>query len=81
MNRGPALKERLETVRRRMEEAADCLGLNHPTVYQLSLELDQLHNMWEKEIFNKRETDRICRFRSPVKPVNERSKDTMMQAI
>lgn len=81
MERGPALQEELEKVRKRMVEAADCLGLNHPMVYQLSLELDKLHNKWEKELFNKKETDRIYQFRSPVNTVNERSKHTMMQAI
>ncbi len=81
MDGGLALKEELEKVRKRMEEAADCLGLSHPTVYQLSLELDELHNMWEKELLGKRETDLIYQFCSSVNTANERSKHTIMQAI
>ncbi|KPC69323.1 MULTISPECIES: aspartyl-phosphate phosphatase Spo0E family protein [Laceyella] len=43
-----SLAERMECVRKRMEKAALDLGLGHPQVYQLSQELDHLHNMWEK---------------------------------
>lgn len=48
------LEEQMETVRRKMEEMALTLGLNHPKVYQLSQELDQLHNQWELERRNER---------------------------
>ncbi|MGA8941357.1 MAG: Spo0E family sporulation regulatory protein-aspartic acid phosphatase [Thermoactinomyces sp.] len=81
MDRSPFLMEELEKVRKRMQEAADCLGLNHPKVYQLSLELDKLHNMWEKELFTKKDSDRIYPFCSPMSTVKERAKHTMMRAI
>lgn len=32
-----------------MEDKGVTLGLGHPEVYRLSWELDQLHNLWEKE--------------------------------
>lgn len=42
------LEEKIEVVRKRMEDTAMMMGLGHPVVYQLSLELDQLHNEWQK---------------------------------
>jgi hypothetical protein len=45
----------METVRKEMEEAASRLGLNHPKVYRLSRELDQLHNEWESVVAKERE--------------------------
>lgn len=49
------LEKRMETVRKQMEEAASRLGLNHPAVYRLSRELDQLHNEWENVVAIERE--------------------------
>ncbi|MBD1370900.1 aspartyl-phosphate phosphatase Spo0E family protein [Hazenella sp. IB182357] len=43
------LEEQIEGLRMEMEDTAMRLGLGHPKVYQLSLELDRLHNLWEKE--------------------------------
>lgn len=43
------LEQRIEVARRKMEDNAMVLGLGHPKVYQLSQELDRLHNQWEKE--------------------------------
>lgn len=43
------LEERMEAVRKKMENTAMVLGIGHPKVYQLSRELDQLHNQWEQE--------------------------------
>ena len=82
MSGGPALKEKIENARRRMEEAASHLGLNHPEVYELSRELDELHNLWEQETFlNRREGEIFCPLRSPIQRAKKRSKQTMMKAI
>lgn len=81
MTGGPALKEKLENARRRMEEAANHLGLNHPAVYELSRELDELHNLWEQEMLHRREGEIIYPLRSPMQRAKKRSKQTMMRAI
>ncbi|MCS1351766.1 aspartyl-phosphate phosphatase Spo0E family protein [Mechercharimyces sp. CAU 1602] len=39
-----ALEMLIEEIRRQMVEAGDKLGFHHPTVYQLSCRLDELHN-------------------------------------
>ncbi len=46
------LEEAIEALRRKMEMTALDLGIGHPSVYQLSLELDQLHNEWMKKSTN-----------------------------
>ena len=52
------LEEKIEEIRREMEQVAMNQGITHPEVYQLSLELDQLHNQWQKEYTKKKhETD------------------------
>lgn len=43
------LEEEIEAVRKKMEDTAQHLGLGHPKVYQLSVELDRLHNEWQKQ--------------------------------
>lgn len=40
------LEEQIEATRKKMEDTAKVLGIGHPKVYQLSVELDQLHNEW-----------------------------------
>jgi hypothetical protein len=42
------LEERIETLRAKMVESALLLGIGHPAVYELSVELDNLHNEWQK---------------------------------
>lgn len=42
------LEERIENVRIKMVESALLLGIGHPVVYELSVELDKLHNEWQK---------------------------------
>jgi Spo0E like sporulation regulatory protein len=43
------LEQEFEVVRRKMEEAATRLGMDHPEVHRLSRRLDRLHNqmLWE----------------------------------
>ncbi|MBA4549636.1 aspartyl-phosphate phosphatase Spo0E family protein [Thermoactinomyces intermedius] len=80
MSGGPALKDQLEKARKRMEEAADRFGLNHPAVYELSRELDELHNLWEQEtILHQREDEIIYPLR--MQRTKKRSKQAMMEAI
>lgn len=43
------LEEKIEAIRKEMEQVAMDQGITHPKVYQLSLQLDQLHNQWQKE--------------------------------
>lgn len=53
------LEQRIELARKKMEDNAMILGLGHPKVYQLSQELDRLHNQWEKEYgFEHRQSER-----------------------
>ena len=52
------LNEKIEAIRRRLESRAMDIGLDHPEVYQLSCELDQLHNLWERERVQERRN--IC---------------------
>ncbi|MBA4542079.1 aspartyl-phosphate phosphatase Spo0E family protein [Thermoactinomyces daqus] len=49
MNWFRSLEDKIEAVRKRMGETALRLGISHPKVYQLSRELDLLHNQWEQE--------------------------------
>jgi hypothetical protein len=42
------LEERIEKLRIKMVESALLLGIGHPAVYKLSVELDNLHNEWQK---------------------------------
>jgi len=66
------LKEKMETTRKRMEEAAMTFGLNHPEVYELSLELDRLHNQWEKAcLLRKHEAERVYAIRTPIQQIKE----------
>lgn len=74
------LAERMESVRRRMEKAALDLGLGHPQVYQLSQELDDLHNMWE-QVCSVRRRENVYHIRSnmvPAKEVNEHKRYKVM---
>lgn len=48
------LEEKIEEIRREMEQVAMNQGITHPEVYQLSLQLDQLHNQWQKEYTKKK---------------------------
>ncbi|MDQ0416572.1 hypothetical protein J2Z48_000739 [Croceifilum oryzae] len=48
------LEEKIEVVRLQMEETAKIMGIGHPIVYQLSVELDQLHNEWHRMCGGKR---------------------------
>ncbi|MBA4493745.1 aspartyl-phosphate phosphatase Spo0E family protein [Paenactinomyces guangxiensis] len=70
------LKEKMEAVRRKMEEAAKVLGLGHPKVYQLSRELDQLHNQWEKECA-RRKSEKIYRIHPHASQTKERAQIKM----
>lgn len=42
------LEEKIEATRKKMEDTAKVLGIGHPKVYQLSVELDELHNEWHQ---------------------------------
>lgn len=42
------LEEKIEAARKKMEDTALALGMGHPKVYQLSVELDRLHNEWHQ---------------------------------
>lgn len=42
------LEERIEKLRVKMVESALLLGIGHPAVYELSVELDNLHNEWQR---------------------------------
>ncbi|WP_244527585.1 aspartyl-phosphate phosphatase Spo0E family protein [Lihuaxuella thermophila] len=65
------LEERMEAVRKKMEDTAMILGLGHPKVYQLSRELDHLHNQWERECAKKK-GDKIYRIHCNASKVKER---------
>jgi chromosome segregation ATPase len=54
MNWLRSLEEKIEVLRKKMEETAMQLGISHPKVYQLSRELDHLHNQWEREHANRK---------------------------
>lgn len=56
------IEEEIEVVRKKMEESANLLGLGHPEVYQISLVLDELHNLWEKE-HQKQKAEKIYHIR------------------
>ncbi|SMO82695.1 aspartyl-phosphate phosphatase Spo0E family protein [Melghirimyces algeriensis] len=43
------LEEEMERLRAFMYTKASQLGLNHPTVIQISQRLDELHNQWNRE--------------------------------
>lgn len=43
------LEKRMEELRKKMVELALKLGIGHPDVYELSVELDKLHNEWQKD--------------------------------
>lgn len=49
------LEEKIEVVRKKMEDTAKVMGMGHPVVYQLSVELDRLHNEWHRICGDKRE--------------------------
>lgn len=66
------LEQRIEVARKKMEDSAIVLGLGHPKVYQLSQELDRLHNQWEKEYgFEHKQTEQFYRYESKPIHVNE----------
>ena len=48
------LEEKIEAIRKEMEKVAMDQGITHPQVYELSLQLDQLHNQWQKEHMKKK---------------------------
>lgn len=77
------LKEKMESTRKKMEEAAMTFGLNHPKVYELSLELDYLHNQWERAcLLNKKESERLYTLRTPIQQIKESPQpQNVMQAI
>jgi uncharacterized sporulation protein YeaH/YhbH (DUF444 family) len=76
------MEERMEALRKKMEEAAQVWGLGHPKVYQLSRELDRLHNQWEREWGKKRkENDKIYRLHSRISNVKETEPRRMIRAI
>lgn len=59
------LEEKIEAIRKEMEKVAMDQGITHPQVYELSLQLDQLHNQWQKEhMKKKREKKRSLRERA-----------------
>jgi hypothetical protein len=66
-----ALEEKMEAIRKEMEEAAKMWGLGHPEVYELSQELDALHNLWEKECVKKK-VEKIYHIRPNASKVRER---------
>jgi predicted nucleic acid-binding Zn-ribbon protein len=43
-----SLEEEIEYTRKEMEKAAMELGLSHPHVIEISQELDELHNQWNR---------------------------------
>lgn len=49
------LEEKIEAIRREMEKVAMEQGITHPQVYELSLQLDQLHNQWQREHMKKKD--------------------------
>lgn len=66
------LEQRIELARKKMEDSAMILGLGHPKVYQLSQELDRLHNQWEKEYgFEHRQSEQSYRYEGNLIHVNE----------
>ncbi len=42
------IEEQMEKLRAKMVESALKLGIGHPYVYELSVELDKVHNEWLK---------------------------------
>ncbi|PTX59133.1 Spo0E like sporulation regulatory protein [Melghirimyces profundicolus] len=42
------LEEEMERLRTAMQHQAERLGMNHPTVVQISQQLDELHNQWNR---------------------------------
>lgn len=48
------LEEKIEAIRKEMEQVAMDQGITHPQVYELSLQLDQLHNQWQREYMKKK---------------------------
>lgn len=62
----------MEVLRRKMEVTALDLGLGHPNVYELSQELDELHNQWQKECADESKTvEKIYRIRSHSATIRE----------
>jgi Spo0E like sporulation regulatory protein len=76
------MEEKMEALRKKMEEAALLWGLGHPKVYQLSRELDWLHNQWEREWGKKRqENDKIYHLQSLILHVKETEPCRMVRVI
>lgn len=70
------LEQRIELARKKMEDSAMILGLGHPKVYQISQELDRLHNQWEKEYgFEHRQSEQRYRYEANLMNVNESEMD------
>jgi hypothetical protein len=66
-----ALEEKMEAIRKEMEDVARMWGLGHPEVYELSQELDVLHNLWEKECAKKK-AEKIYHIHPNASKVRER---------
>jgi hypothetical protein len=64
------LEEQIEAIRREMEQVAIHQGITHPQVYQLSLQLDKLHNQWQKQQTKESREPAYCLHRQDLQ-VNE----------
>jgi hypothetical protein len=64
------LEERIESLRVKMVESALLLGIGHPAVYELSVELDNLHNEWQKN-WQQSKQDRNYRRTHPKHQIRE----------
>jgi hypothetical protein len=82
MNWFRSLEEKIEAVRKRMEETALRLGIGHPKVYQLSRELDLLHNQWEQENAKSKENkNNVYPLRTHTRPDESNQNINMVKAI
>lgn len=75
------LKDKMESTRRKMVETAMTFGLNHPKVYELSLELDSLHNQWEKARLLHKDNSNLYSIRSSIEINESPQTQKVMQAI
>jgi hypothetical protein len=64
------LEVRIEKLREKMIESALRLGIGHPCVYELSVELDKLHNEWQKSC-QQAKFDRIYVYPKQIKQAKE----------
>lgn len=72
------LEEKIEAIRKEMERVAMDQGITHPEVYQLSLQLDQLHNEWQKE-YMKKKCEKKYSLKQRAFQVKEKSMVTLYQ--